>query len=333
MRTAAAKLAGSARPVPAMSNAVPWSGLVRTNGRPSVTLTPCSTPRYFTGIRPWSWVIATTTSNSPGWPAALRARMNTVSGANGPLASMPSARAACTAGAMTRSSSSPNRPPSPACGLRPATAMRGRAGAEARAPPRAAMRIVSSTASKVTASIAWRSDMWIVTSTVRSSSLASIMRTGGSAPPGGGERLQHLGVAGIADAGGGERFLVDRRRDERRGLAALRPGRPPARCSAPPRRRRARRRGRAARRSGRAAGRRPAAPGCSPAAAPPRRRARRSAPPAAGRRSSAAARRITATSPTTNAAAGVGRAEPGGDDLRADAAGVAHRQRERPARR
>ena len=45
------------------------------------------------------------------------------------------------------------------------------------------MRIVSSTASKVTASIARRSDMWIVTSTVFSSSLASIMRTGGGAPP------------------------------------------------------------------------------------------------------------------------------------------------------
>ena len=46
-----------------------------------------------------------------------------------------------------------------------------------------AMRIVSSTASKVTASIALRSDRWIVTSTVRSSSLASIMRTGGAWPP------------------------------------------------------------------------------------------------------------------------------------------------------
>ena len=46
-----------------------------------------------------------------------------------------------------------------------------------------AIRIVSSTASKVTASIALRSDRWIVTSTVRSSSLASIMRTGGAWPP------------------------------------------------------------------------------------------------------------------------------------------------------
>ena len=47
------------------------------------------------------------------------------------------------------------------------------------------MRSVSSTASKVTASIARRNDMWIVTSTVRSSSLASIMRTGGAGLPGG----------------------------------------------------------------------------------------------------------------------------------------------------
>jgi hypothetical protein len=32
-------LDGSARPVPAMSNAVPWSGEVRGNGSPSVTFT------------------------------------------------------------------------------------------------------------------------------------------------------------------------------------------------------------------------------------------------------------------------------------------------------
>ena len=38
-RSAAIRLAGSALPVPAMSKAVPWSGEVRTNGRPSVTLT------------------------------------------------------------------------------------------------------------------------------------------------------------------------------------------------------------------------------------------------------------------------------------------------------
>ena len=80
-QNSATRLRSEAMPRPAMSNAVPWSGLVRTKGRPSVTLTPSSTPRYFTGIRPWSCVIATTASNSPGWPAASRARMNTVSGA------------------------------------------------------------------------------------------------------------------------------------------------------------------------------------------------------------------------------------------------------------
>ncbi len=52
MRMAAARLDASARPLPARSKAVPWSGLVRTKGSPSVTLTPCSTPRYLTGISP-----------------------------------------------------------------------------------------------------------------------------------------------------------------------------------------------------------------------------------------------------------------------------------------
>ena len=38
-RIAAIKLDGSARPVPAISNAVPWSGDERTNGSPNVTFT------------------------------------------------------------------------------------------------------------------------------------------------------------------------------------------------------------------------------------------------------------------------------------------------------
>ncbi len=38
-RSAATRLVGSARPLPAMSKAVPWSGEVRTKGNPSVTLT------------------------------------------------------------------------------------------------------------------------------------------------------------------------------------------------------------------------------------------------------------------------------------------------------
>jgi hypothetical protein len=109
--------------------------------------------------------------------------MKTVSGGKGPCASMPSARAAAMAGAMTRCSSSPNSPPSPACGFSPATAMRGDPPAQA-GTAAWVMRSVCSTASKVTASMARRSDRWMVTSTTRSSSLASIMRTGGKGWPG-----------------------------------------------------------------------------------------------------------------------------------------------------
>ena len=43
-----------------------------------------------------------------------------------PAIDSPSARASATAGAMTAASSPPSRPPSPACGLRPVTASRGR---------------------------------------------------------------------------------------------------------------------------------------------------------------------------------------------------------------
>ncbi len=40
--------------LPAMSNAVPWSGLVRMIGRPSVQFTALSQPSSLTGINPWS---------------------------------------------------------------------------------------------------------------------------------------------------------------------------------------------------------------------------------------------------------------------------------------
>ena len=40
--SAAMKLSGRANPLPAMSKAVPWSGEVRTKGRPSVTFTASS---------------------------------------------------------------------------------------------------------------------------------------------------------------------------------------------------------------------------------------------------------------------------------------------------
>ena len=92
---AARRLDGSASPVPAMSKAVPWSTLVRKKGKPTVTLTPVSKPMSFMGMCPWSWYCTTTMSNAP-----VLARIITVSGGCGPVASMPSSTAAATAGAM-----------------------------------------------------------------------------------------------------------------------------------------------------------------------------------------------------------------------------------------
>jgi len=59
-------------------------------------------------------------SNSP-----LRARTNIVSGGSGPTARTPAALARSMAGAITSICSVPSRPPSPACGFRAATPMRG----------------------------------------------------------------------------------------------------------------------------------------------------------------------------------------------------------------
>ncbi len=55
-------LPASARPVPAMSSAVPWSTEVRMNGSPSVMLTPWPKVAYFSTGSPWSWNIASTAS-------------------------------------------------------------------------------------------------------------------------------------------------------------------------------------------------------------------------------------------------------------------------------
>jgi hypothetical protein len=87
-----------ATPLPAMSNAVPWSTEVRTIGRPRVTLTPESAliwpllgsmtkPSVLTTMWPWSWYMAITASNRPA-----SAFTYTVSPGTGPVMSMPSAR-------------------------------------------------------------------------------------------------------------------------------------------------------------------------------------------------------------------------------------------------
>ena len=76
-----------------MSNAVPWSTDVRTTGRPIVMLTPLSNASSFIGVWPWSWYMHTMASNR----LRCTAWWNTVSAGCGPLASMPSARAASIA--------------------------------------------------------------------------------------------------------------------------------------------------------------------------------------------------------------------------------------------
>src|SRR5207247_9060763 len=49
---AAIMLSARAMPMPAISKAVPWSGLVLGNGRPSVTFTPSWKACSFNGINP-----------------------------------------------------------------------------------------------------------------------------------------------------------------------------------------------------------------------------------------------------------------------------------------
>ena len=95
---------------------VPWSGDVRTNGIPSVVLTPVSKAATLKPMSPWSWNRATTIFS--GWSSALR---NTVSGGKGPRTGMPSRSAAAMAGLISVSSSAPSKPSSPACGFNPAT--------------------------------------------------------------------------------------------------------------------------------------------------------------------------------------------------------------------
>src|SRR5262249_2123195 len=51
---AARKLSSRATPWPAMSKPAPWSGDVRTIGRPSVTFTASQKCSVLIGMRPWS---------------------------------------------------------------------------------------------------------------------------------------------------------------------------------------------------------------------------------------------------------------------------------------
>ena len=228
--------------------------------------------------------------------------MNTVSGANGPLASMPSARAAAIAGAMTRTllvaeqaalagvrieagdgDARPRRRRSERRGVR-------RCGSS-RAPRRRSPRRSPGAATCGSSPARCAARRWPASCAPAAAS-----------PPCGRQRLQHLGVAGKGEPAAASASLwigavtmaarLAARTSAHRPLDAARRGRAGARIDA----------ARAAHRAGRAAGRRPAAPagnrGGSVAASAgvvdPRHRQQAAETPAA--------RRITATSPTTNAA-------------------------------
>ena len=92
------------------------------NGNPKVTLTASSKASVLIGISAWSWYMQIAQSY-----VRRAASWNIVSAGRGPRISKPSPRRRLTAGATMVWSSVPNEPSSPACGLRPDTARRGRA--------------------------------------------------------------------------------------------------------------------------------------------------------------------------------------------------------------
>ena len=207
-------LPGSATPRPAMSNAVPWSTLVRITGRPTVTLTPSSRPRTLIGPWPWSWYIATTRSKSP-----RTARKNAVSAGSGPSASISPATAATAGSIFSASSPRPNSPPSPACGLMPQTAMRGRVDAAA------AQRVVPEADHALDAPGVDRLDR-VDQPDVRGD-VDHAQRRGGEhhrVVGGAGQLGEQLRVARVAVAREVQRLLVERRRADRVDLAREREG-------------------------------------------------------------------------------------------------------------
>ena len=117
---ASMRLRADARPSAAMSNAVPWSGEVRTNGKPQgdvdafVEAEGLQRDQRLVVIHRDDRVIA-----------APRRGVEQRVGRIGPVTDSPSARRSAIAGAIVSISSLPMVPSSPACGLSPATAMRG----------------------------------------------------------------------------------------------------------------------------------------------------------------------------------------------------------------
>ena len=151
----------------------------------------CSKPLYLSTGRPWSWYIASTASK----PRSFAGR-NAVSAGSGPTSRMPSARRRSSTGAITSISSRPRWPSSPACGLSPSTAMRGRGDAEvARAARRRTMRSVRASAPRVIASATARSGRCVVASATRTHVVGQHHHHVAA-----GLRREQFGGAGVGDA-------------------------------------------------------------------------------------------------------------------------------------
>ena len=145
-------------------NAVPWSTDVRIMGSPKVILTPLtdahlpvagrSEPATLIAMCPWSWYMATTASY---WPPAFT---KTVSGGNRPFyfQNLWPSRLRWP-GMISLISSSPNKPPSPAWGLSPATAILG-SGIPMSVRAEAVSVIVSKTLSRLQRSHALLRETW-----------------------------------------------------------------------------------------------------------------------------------------------------------------------------
>ena len=157
------------RPCPAMSNAVPWSTLVRITGRPTVMLTPSSRPSTLIGPWPWSWYIATTRSKSP-----RTARKNAVSAGSGPCTSMPSRDRGRDGGLdLLRLLAAAEQ--AVLAGVRVDAADRDPRRCDAAPSASCPRRMMRSTSAGSIASIASISPMWVVTWMTRSFGVVSII--------------------------------------------------------------------------------------------------------------------------------------------------------------
>ena len=206
--------------------------------------------------------------------------------------------------------------------------MRGRGWPQAAAASWA-MRIVCSTESKLTRSTARRSATWMLTSTTRSSSLASIMRTGGALPPSGVASACSISVwpgwwmpaaASASLCSGAVTIAAASPASSSRAAVSMQA------AAAAPQRASTRPQGSSARPAGSPGGHSTAsAPGGTAArSAGASIRASGSVSP-----STAAARLSTCGSPTTTQCAASPSATALTQDLGADAAGIAHRQQQR----